>query len=107
MFQASVTYAGRTDASCLASAAASAVAIAQARAWANVEDTDLARSSVTNSLLSLSAEDAISTKEEVTCLFPATTVTSPLSVVEAEDELNEVDEPYPFERPLAPSPRPP
>ena len=93
MFQASVTYAGRTDASCLASAAASAVAIAQARAWANVEDTDLARSSVTNSLLSLSAEDAISTKEEVTCLFPATTVTSPLSVLEAEDELNEVDEP--------------
>ena len=41
------------------------------------------------SLLSLSAEDATSTKERVACLFPVTTVTSPRSEREAEDELKE------------------
>ena len=106
-FRPSVTYARGTDASCLAFATASAVAIAAARACAHVEDTGLARSPVTDSLLSRSAEDATSTKEEVTCLFPATTVTSPWSVLEAEDKLKEVDEPYPLEGPLTPSRCPP
>ena len=55
-----------------------------------------ARASGTDSLLRRSAEDAASTKEGVTYLFPATTVTSPLCVLEAEDELNEIDESYPF-----------
>ena len=67
----------------------------------------MTRSPVTIRLLSLSAEDAISTKEGVTCLFPVTTVTSPRSELEAEDELKEEEEPYPVERPLAPSRRPP
>ena len=49
----------------------------------------MARSPVTESLLSLFAEDATSTKEGVTCLFPVTTVTSPRSELEAEDELKE------------------
>ena len=65
----SVTYARRTDPSCLAPEAVSAVAIADARAWAKVKDTGLARSPVTDSLLSRSAENATSTKEGVTCLF--------------------------------------
>ena len=105
-FKPSVKYARRTDASCLASAPASAVAIA-ARAWAIVEDTSLAPSPVTESFLSRSAEDATSTKEGVTCLFPATTVTSPWCALEEEVELKEDDEPYPLERPLAPSRLPP
>ena len=40
-------------------------------------------------------------------LYPVTTVTSPWSVLGAEDELKEEEEPYPVERPLAPSRRPP
>ena len=106
-FRPIVTYARRTDASCLASAAASAVAIAEVRARAKVEDTGLARSSVTDSLLRRSAEDATSTKEGFTCRFPATTAASPWSVLVSADELKEADEPHPLERPLAPSPRPP
>ena len=51
--------------------------------------TGLARSPVTERLLSRSAEDATSIKELVTCLFPVTTVTSPRSELEAEDGLNE------------------
>ena len=47
----------------------------------------MARSPDTVSLLRLS--DARSTKEGVACLFPVTTVTSPPSVLEAEDELKE------------------
>ena len=94
-------------ASCLASAAASAVDIAAVRAWAKVEDTGLARSPVTERLLSRAAEDGTSTKEGVTCLFPVTTVTSPWFVLEAEDDLKEEEEPYPVKRPLAPSLRPP
>ena len=94
-FRPSVSYAWRTDASCLTSAAASAVAIAEVRAPAAVEDTGLVQSSVTDSLLRRSAEDAASTREGVTRLIPATTVTSPWFVREAEDELKEVDEPYP------------
>ena len=39
-------------------------------------------------------------------LFPATSVTSPWSVVEAEDEQEEVDEPSHAQRPLAPFLRP-
>ena len=84
-----------------------AVAIAEARTRAKVEDTGLARSSVTDRLLSRSAEDTTSTKEGITCLFPATTVTLPWSELEPEDEWKELDESYPFERPLAPSHRPP
>ena len=49
----------------------------------------LARSPVTEHLLSRSAEDATSIKEGVTCHFPVTTVTSPRSELEAEDGLNE------------------
>ena len=47
----------------------------------------MARSPDTVSLLSLSAEDATSTKEGVACLFLVTTVTSTRSELEAEDEL--------------------
>ena len=50
----------------------------------------------------VSAADAISTKERVSCVFPTTTVTSPWSVLESADELKELDEPSPRERPLAP-----
>ena len=106
-FRSSVTHARRMDASCLASATAWAVTIAAERSWANVEDTGLAWSPVTDSLLSRSAEDAKSTKEGVTCLFSATTVTSPWSVLEVEYELKEVDEPYPSEWPLTPYRCPP
>ena len=49
----------------------------------------MARSPVTVSLLRLSAEDATSTKEEVACLFAVTTVASPRSELEAEDELKD------------------
>ena len=49
----------------------------------------MAQSPVTVSVLSLSAEDATSTKEGVACLFLVTTVTSPRSELEAEDELEE------------------
>ena len=44
-------------------------------------------------MLSRSAEEAIFTREGVTFLLPATTVTSPWSVFEPEDEGEEVDEP--------------
>ena len=54
-----------------------------------VEDTGLAWPPVTESLLSRSAEDATSTKEGVTSLFPVSTVTLPRSGLEAEDELKE------------------
>ena len=70
-------------------------AIAAVRAWAKVEDTGLARSPVTESLLSRSAEDATSTKEGAIRLFPVTTVTSPWSMFKAEDELKEEEEPLP------------
>ena len=80
-FRPRVCYARRTEGSCLASAAASVVATAAVRAWAKVEDTGLAPSPVTESLLSRSAEDATSTKEGVTFLCPVTTVTSPRSVL--------------------------
>ena len=49
----------------------------------------MARSPDTVSLLSLSAEDATSTKAGVACLFAVTTVTAPESELEAEDELKE------------------
>ena len=98
---------GRTEASCLASAAALAVAIAAVRAWAKVEDTGLVRSPGTESLLSRSADDATSTKEGFPCPFPVTTITSPWSALEEEVELKEDDEPYPLEQPLAPTLRPP
>ena len=49
----------------------------------------MARSPVTVSLLSLSAQDATSTEERVACLFLVTTVTSPWSELDAEDELKE------------------
>ena len=49
----------------------------------------MALSPDTVSLLSLSAEDARSTKEGAACLFPVTTVTAPRSELEAEDELKE------------------
>ena len=86
----------------MASAAASAVSIAEVRARAESEDTGLTRSSLTVILLRCSAE-ATSTKEGVTCLFSVTTVTSPLSVLDSADELKEPEGPYPCERPLAPS----
>ena len=92
-FRPRVTYARRTEASYLASAAASAVAIAAARAWAEVECTGLARSPVTESLLSRSAEEATFTKEGVTYHFPVTTVTSPWSALKEEVKLKEDDEP--------------
>ena len=47
----------------------------------------MARSPDTVCLLSLSAEDATSTKEGVAYLFPFTTVTAPRSELETEDEL--------------------
>ena len=65
----------------------------------------MARSPDTVNLLSLSSEDATFTKKGFACLFPVTTVTSPRSELEAEDELKE--ELQPVERPLAPSHRPP
>ena len=49
----------------------------------------MARSPDTVSLLSLSAEDATSTKEGVACLFPITTMTAPRCELETEDELKE------------------
>ena len=49
----------------------------------------MARSPVTVSLLRLSAEDAAFTKEGVACLFSVTTVVSPRSELEAEDELKD------------------
>ena len=79
----------RTEASCLTSAAASAAAIAEVRACAEREDTGMARSPDTVSLLSFSAEDATFTKEGVACLFPVSTVTAPRSELEAEDELKD------------------
>ena len=103
----SVTYARRTESSCLASATASVVAIAAVGAWDKVDGTGLARLPVTERLLSRSAKEAISTKEGVTCPFPTTTVTSPWSALEEQVELKEDDEPYPLERPVAPSLRPP
>ena len=106
-FRPSVTYTRRSEVLCLASAAASAVAIAVVSAWANVEDTGLAQSPVTERFFSRSAKDATSTKEGVTCLFSVTTVTSLRSKLEAEDELKEEEEPYLVERPLSSSSRPP
>ena len=107
-FRSRVTYTWRTEASCLSSAAASAVAIAAVRAWVKREDTGLARSPVTENLLSRAAEDATSTKEGVTCLFPVTTVTSPRSELEAKDELkrnhNESNDLSPSRRPPRPPP---
>ena len=103
----SVTYARRTDASCLELAAASAVAITEGRAWGKGEGTGLARSPDTDVLLSRSSEDATSTKEGATCFSPITTVTLPWSAREEEVESKEDDEPYQLERPLAPSLRPP
>ena len=49
----------------------------------------MARSPVTESLLSRSAEDATSSKDGVNYFFPVTAVTSPGSELEAEDELKE------------------
>ena len=49
----------------------------------------MAWSPVTVTLLSLSAEDATSTKAGVACLFLVTTVTSPRSKLEDEDERKE------------------
>ena len=49
----------------------------------------MARSPVTVSLLSLSAEDATSTKEGVAFFLLVTTVTSPRSDLEPEDKLKE------------------
>ena len=40
-------------------------------------------------LLRLSAEDSTSTKEGIACLLAVTTVTSPRSELEAEDELKD------------------
>ena len=74
---------------------------------AKVEDTDLVRSSVTDSLLRRLAENATFTKEGDTFFFPTTTVTSQWPVLEPADELKELDEAYPLEWPLAPSLCPP
>ena len=68
VFWLNVRYVLQTGATCFASAAASAVAIAQVRAGANLEATGLARSVVTDVLLRRSRDDAISTKEGVTRL---------------------------------------
>ena len=68
-FRPSVTYARPGEVSCLPSAAASAVAIVAARAWANVENTGLARSAATDVFLRRLAEVATSTKVGVTCIF--------------------------------------
>jgi len=76
----------------LALAAASAVSISAARTRAKLDDTGLARSSVTESLLSRAAEDATSTRDGVTCLGLGTTETPPLSVQELSDELGGDDE---------------
>ena len=65
------------------------------------------RSLDTVSLLSRSAEEAISTREGYTCFLPATTVTSPRSVFELEDEREEVDGPSHAEGPRVLFRRPP
>ena len=49
----------------------------------------------------------MSTSEVVTCLWPATMVTSPWSVLQPEEQREEVDEPSYAERPLTLFRRPP
>ena len=98
-----VMQARRTEVTCLTSPAASAVSIAEVRAGYKSEGTGLTWSSVTVIFLRCSAEEATSTKEGVIFLFRVTTVTSPLSVLDATDELKELGVPYPRERPRAPS----
>ena len=78
-----------------------AVVSSAVRARAKSEETGLVRSPGTVSLLSRSAAEAISTREGVTCLLPASTVALPWSVVEPEDEREEVDEPFHAEVPRA------
>ena len=67
-FWQNVRYARQTGATCFASAAASAVAIAEVQAGANSEGKGLARSAVTDILLLRAGGGATSTKAGVTCL---------------------------------------
>ena len=64
-------------------------------ARAKSENTGLTRSSITVIFLRHSAGDATSTKEGVTCLLHVTTATSPRSVLDSADELNELEVPFP------------
>ena len=82
------TYRRFTEEMCFASAAVAAASIAEGRLWATLDDTGLTRSSAWVRQLRPSADDAKSTKQGTTCLFPLTIVTSgPFSRSSEELEL--------------------
>lgn len=74
-----MTYARRTERTLFASVETSAVDTAEVRTRAKLQGTGLTWSSVAVAVISLkrSAEGSTSSEEGVSCLFPATTVTSP------------------------------
>ena len=72
---------------CFASATAEAASIPADRAWATLEDTGFAGSSIMLRQPRSSAEDATSTREGTTCLLPRTRVTSEMRSVSFEELL--------------------
>ena len=90
-FWAILTQARLTESSSAALAAAAAVSIVEIRA--RVKSEAIAGSSVTVNMLRRSVEKAISTREGVACLFPATTLALRWSMLEPSDELKELDVP--------------
>ena len=96
-----LTQARLTESSSAALAVAAAASIVEIRA----ESKARARSPVTVNMLRRSVEEAISTREGVTYLFPATTLALRWWMLEPLDELEELDVAS-WKQPFTPSLRP-